>query len=108
MRVWEAETDKSEAEKIKDKAQVRYRLARPAPTRRRLRTPPGQLRLSGSLRHACVCGTNVLRVACRWGPTQAEFDAEQEYLKTLSYLSPEEQRKYKCVRVAVCMCVGVH
>ena len=25
---------------------------------------------------------------------QAEFDAEQEYLKTLSYLSPEEQQKY--------------
>lgn len=28
-------------------------------------------------------------------PPQAEFDAEQEYLKTLSYLSPEEQRRYK-------------
>ena len=25
---------------------------------------------------------------------QAEFDAEQEYLKTLSYLSPEDQQKY--------------
>lgn len=25
---------------------------------------------------------------------QAEFDAEQEYLKTLSYLSAEDQRKY--------------
>lgn len=29
---------------------------------------------------------------------QAEFDAEQEYLKTLSYLSPEEQRRYKEVQ----------
>ena len=25
---------------------------------------------------------------------KAEFDAEQEYLKTLSYLSPEEQKRY--------------
>ncbi len=25
---------------------------------------------------------------------QAEFDAEQEYLKTLSYLTPEDQQKY--------------
>ena len=25
---------------------------------------------------------------------KAEFDAEQEYLKTLSYLSPEEQQRY--------------
>ncbi|GFR51029.1 hypothetical protein Agub_g13356 [Astrephomene gubernaculifera] len=29
---------------------------------------------------------------------QAEFDAEQEYLKTLSYLSAEEQRRYKEVQ----------
>ncbi len=26
---------------------------------------------------------------------QAEFDAEQEYLKTLSYLSPEDQQKHR-------------
>lgn len=26
---------------------------------------------------------------------QAEFDAEQEYIKTLSYLSPEEQQKHR-------------
>jgi len=26
---------------------------------------------------------------------QAEFDAEQEYLKTLSYLSPEDQQNYR-------------
>lgn len=26
---------------------------------------------------------------------QAEFAAEQEFLKTLSYLSPEEQQKFK-------------
>ena len=26
---------------------------------------------------------------------QAEFDAEQEYLRTLSYLSPEDQQKYR-------------
>ena len=26
---------------------------------------------------------------------QQEFQAEQDYMKTLSYLSPEEQRKYK-------------
>ena len=26
---------------------------------------------------------------------QAEFQAEQEYLKTLSYLSPEEQERFK-------------
>ena len=30
---------------------------------------------------------------CYWF-LQAEFDAEQEYLKTLSYLSPEDQKKY--------------
>lgn len=28
-------------------------------------------------------------------PLQAEFDAEQEYLKTLSYLSADEQRRYR-------------
>ena len=28
-------------------------------------------------------------------PLQQEFEAEQEYIKTLSYLSAEEQRKYK-------------
>lgn len=27
--------------------------------------------------------------------TQAEFEAEQEYLHTLSFLSPEEQQRYK-------------
>lgn len=26
---------------------------------------------------------------------QAEFEAEQEYMKTLSYLSEEQQQKYK-------------
>ena len=26
---------------------------------------------------------------------QQEFQAEQDYMKTLSYLSPEEQKKYK-------------
>lgn len=26
---------------------------------------------------------------------QQEYEAEQEYIKTLSYLSAEEQRKYK-------------
>ena len=25
---------------------------------------------------------------------QAEFDAEQEYIKTLSYLTPEDQQKH--------------
>ncbi|GLI61520.1 hypothetical protein VaNZ11_003900 [Volvox africanus] len=49
MRVWEAEHDKSEANKAKEKA-------------------------------------------------QAEFDAEQEYLKTLSYLSAEEQQRYREVQ----------
>ncbi|KAG2492382.1 hypothetical protein HYH03_009330 [Edaphochlamys debaryana] len=29
---------------------------------------------------------------------KAEFDAEQEYLKTLSYLSPEEQQRYREVQ----------
>lgn len=29
------------------------------------------------------------------GRSQAEFQAEQEYLQTLSFLSPEEQTKYK-------------
>ncbi|GIL54466.1 hypothetical protein Vafri_9992 [Volvox africanus] len=49
MRVWEAEHEKSEANKAKEKA-------------------------------------------------QAEFDAEQEYLKTLSYLSAEEQQRYREVQ----------
>ncbi|KAG2447737.1 hypothetical protein HYH02_007197 [Chlamydomonas schloesseri] len=49
MKVWEHEQDKTEKDKIKEKA-------------------------------------------------QAEFDAEQEYLKTLSYLSPEEQRRYREVQ----------
>jgi hypothetical protein len=26
---------------------------------------------------------------------QAEFEAEQEVMKTMSYLSPEEQQRYK-------------
>ena len=29
---------------------------------------------------------------------QAEFDAEQEYFKTLSYLGMEEQKRYKEVQ----------
>lgn len=29
------------------------------------------------------------------GVLQQEYEAEQEYIKTLSYLSAEEQRKYK-------------
>ncbi|GIL92244.1 hypothetical protein Vretimale_18467 [Volvox reticuliferus] len=49
MRAWEAEQDKAEATKAKEKA-------------------------------------------------QAEFDAEQEYLKTLSYLSAEEQQRYREVQ----------
>ncbi|KAK9818217.1 hypothetical protein WJX72_008980 [[Myrmecia] bisecta] len=33
--------------------------------------------------------------AKRKAEAKAEFDAEQDYLKTLSYLNPEEQRKYQ-------------
>ena len=29
-----------------------------------------------------------------WRCMQAEFDAEQEYIKTLSYLTPEDQQKH--------------
>ena len=30
-----------------------------------------------------------------YSPVQQEYEAEQEYIKTLSYLSVEDQRKYK-------------
>lgn len=35
------------------------------------------------------------RMRCAvWRCMQAEFDAEQEYIKTLSYLTPEDQQKH--------------
>ena len=46
---------------------------------------------------------------------QAQFDAEQEQLKTISYLSAEEQAKYAerqsisfmCVPACACACTNV-
>ncbi len=37
----------------------------------------------------------VKQSSCMVCCVQQEYEAEQEYIKTLSYLSAEEQRKYK-------------
>ncbi len=38
------------------------------------------------------CSSPPRHLSCT---SQQEFQAEQDYMKTLSYLSPEEQKKYK-------------
>ena len=43
-----------------------------------------------------LCEPILLKPARRLScASQQEFQAEQDYMKTLSYLSPEEQQKYK-------------
>ena len=42
-----------------------------------------------------ITSTHLSPYLLTWCAVQQEFEAEQEYIKTLSYLSAEEQRKYK-------------
>jgi hypothetical protein len=93
MKVWEAEQETIQAQKEKEQAMVSIAPAQLASTM------PWWL---------CHAACKYDPRDCTDGPLllQAEFEAEQEYMKTLSYLSEEQQQKYRdrytCCTLAGC------
>ena len=55
----------------------------------------GDVDFHADAEHRSCAGCQINNVKYAHPTTQAEFDAEQDYLRTLSYLSEEEQRKYR-------------
>ncbi len=84
MKVWEAEQEEVHGRKEKEKAMVSAAPAQPASTVLLMTVPWNFLSAV-----TCDAADQLLLLP------QAEFEAEQDYMKTLSYLSEEQQKKYK-------------
>ena len=77
MKTWETEQRVLADQKEKERAQVRQAY-------------PGRIEFPHLAPHLTPALSHFLYLL-----SQAEFDAEREYLQTISLLSPEEQQRYK-------------